>query len=55
SLNVIAEGVETQAQLDFLTQNHCDQIQGYIFSSPLPAEQFERMLTEGKYFVGIGK
>ncbi len=55
SLNVIAEGVETQAQLDFLTQNHCDQIQGYIFSSAIPAEQFERMLIEGKSFVGIGK
>jgi diguanylate cyclase len=54
SLNVIAEGVETQAQLDFLTQNHCDQMQGYIFSPPVPAEQFEQMLAEGKYFVGIG-
>lgn len=55
SLNVVAEGVETQAQLDFLTQNHCDQMQGYIFSPAIPAEQFERMLAEGKYFVGIGK
>jgi diguanylate cyclase len=54
SLNVIAEGVETQAQLDFLMQNHCDQMQGYIFSPAIPAEQFEKMLTEGKYFVGIG-
>lgn len=38
SLKVIAEGVETQAQLDFLKQHHCDQVQGFFFSQPLAEE-----------------
>lgn len=40
-LAVIAEGVETQAQRDFLLENGCSTYQGYLFSRPLPAEQFE--------------
>jgi diguanylate cyclase (GGDEF)-like protein len=43
-LTVIAEGVETQAQLDFLRAHQCDQIQGYYFSKPLSANEFPRML-----------
>jgi diguanylate cyclase (GGDEF)-like protein/PAS domain S-box-containing protein len=39
-LNVIAEGVETQDQRDFLEVNGCHAYQGYLFSPPLPAEQF---------------
>jgi EAL domain-containing protein (putative c-di-GMP-specific phosphodiesterase class I) len=38
SLRVIAEGVETEAQLAFLAEHGCDQIQGYYFSRPLSAD-----------------
>lgn len=46
-LNVIAEGVETQAQLEFLKQNGCMAYQGYLFSKPVPIDQFERLVTGG--------
>jgi len=41
---VVAEGVETQAQMDFLKANHCDEIQGYLLSPPVPALQFAELL-----------
>ena len=47
-LRVIAEGVETEAQLDYLRQHGCDEMQGYYFSRPLPPEQFEQLLRQGK-------
>jgi diguanylate cyclase (GGDEF)-like protein len=40
-LAVIAEGVETEAQRDFLASHSCDAFQGYLFSRPLPADQFD--------------
>jgi diguanylate cyclase (GGDEF)-like protein/PAS domain S-box-containing protein len=43
-LNVIAEGVETEAQLGFLRQNGCMAYQGYLFSKPVPVEEFEILL-----------
>ncbi len=47
-LAVIAEGVETAAQVAYLRRHHCDQIQGYYFSRPLPLFELELLLGEGK-------
>jgi EAL domain-containing protein (putative c-di-GMP-specific phosphodiesterase class I) len=45
SLVVIAEGVETVAQRDFLLQLGCIAFQGYMFSRPLPVAEFEALAT----------
>ena len=50
-LRVVAEGVETEEQLDYLRQHRCDEIQGYYFSRPLPTGGFEAMLREDKRLV----
>ncbi|MGZ8320032.1 MAG: EAL domain-containing protein [Telluria sp.] len=47
-LCVVAEGVETEAQLAYLRSHNCNEMQGYYFSRPLPADDFERMIREGK-------
>ena len=44
NMRVIAEGVETSAQLDWLRAMRCDEIQGYFLSRPLPTEQAENFL-----------
>jgi len=46
-LRVIAEGVETLEELEFLKAHHCDEAQGYYFSRPVPAEQFAKFLKTG--------
>ncbi|MBV4456876.1 EAL domain-containing protein [Pseudomonas sp. COR58] len=46
-LNVIAEGVETQRQLDFLKAHGCEEGQGYHFSKAVPADDFARLLAAG--------
>jgi EAL domain-containing protein (putative c-di-GMP-specific phosphodiesterase class I) len=46
-LRVIAEGVETQKELEFLQAQQCDEAQGYYFSRPVPAQQFAKLLETG--------
>lgn len=48
-MDVIAEGVETEAQYKFLRARHCDQIQGYFFSRAVPAEDFAAILEADKH------
>jgi EAL domain-containing protein (putative c-di-GMP-specific phosphodiesterase class I) len=45
-LGVVAEGVETQEQLNFLRALHCDLVQGNWFSKPLPAEDLAQLLVK---------
>jgi diguanylate cyclase (GGDEF)-like protein len=45
-MDVIAEGVETEAQLDFLRQNGCQAYQGYLFSKPIPLDEFEHKVMQ---------
>jgi diguanylate cyclase (GGDEF)-like protein/PAS domain S-box-containing protein len=45
-MSVIAEGVETEEQREYLARLGCHAYQGYLFSRPLPADDFERMLPE---------
>ncbi|NET32353.1 MAG: EAL domain-containing protein [Cyanothece sp. SIO1E1] len=44
NLTVVAEGVETEAQRDFLLRQGCDRFQGYLVSPPIPAEKFAQLL-----------
>jgi EAL domain-containing protein (putative c-di-GMP-specific phosphodiesterase class I) len=45
-LRVVAEGVETQAEYDFLKQNYCDEIQGFLISYPLSATEFKDFVNK---------
>ncbi|MFA9218408.1 MAG: EAL domain-containing protein [Sphingomonadaceae bacterium] len=47
-LRVIAEGVESEEQLDYLRRHGCDELQGYYFSPPISADAFTQLLDSGK-------
>lgn len=48
NLRVIAEGIETEAQLTYLRNHGCDEMQGFYFSRPVPAVEVEQLLREEK-------
>jgi EAL domain-containing protein (putative c-di-GMP-specific phosphodiesterase class I) len=55
-LTVTAEGVETPGQMDFLKKHGCDQFQGYLFSRPLPLNDFNDLLartTEARSLISV--
>jgi diguanylate cyclase len=47
NMRVVAEGIQTRDQLQFLKARHCPEGQGFYFAPPVPAEQLTGLLTEG--------
>jgi EAL domain-containing protein (putative c-di-GMP-specific phosphodiesterase class I) len=43
-MSIVAEGVETEEQLSFLTEQGCDAVQGYFIGKPLPIEQYDTLV-----------
>ena len=54
NLNVIAEGVETKEQKEFLLESGCEDIQGYLYGKPMPKEEMEVLLDEGLDLTTVG-
>jgi diguanylate cyclase (GGDEF)-like protein len=48
SLHVVAEGIETQAQAEFLLEKQCDEFQGFLYSKPIDSKAFDLLLKSGK-------
>jgi diguanylate cyclase (GGDEF)-like protein/PAS domain S-box-containing protein len=55
NLEVIAEGVESTAQKDFLVKNSCNHVQGYLYAKPMPADEMEELLNSGTNAIFKGK
>ena len=53
-LKVVAEGVETEAQLEFLAREGCDEMQGYLLSPPVPADKAAQLIASERAGVGAG-
>jgi EAL domain-containing protein (putative c-di-GMP-specific phosphodiesterase class I) len=53
-LKVIAEGVESEDQLAFLHKQKCDEIQGFLFSPPIPPEEIAKLLKAENREAGNG-
>ena len=45
---IVAEGIENKAQMEFLRRLGCDQLQGYLFSPPVSAEELDQMIRENR-------
>ena len=52
---MVAEGVEEADQLSILKELDCDEIQGYYFSKPIPAEEFEQLLKQSPLLMELNK
>ncbi|MBC7900808.1 MAG: EAL domain-containing protein, partial [Saprospiraceae bacterium] len=52
-LNVVAEGVETEEQLELLQTLKCDEWQGYLCSKPVPADMLKQLLVESGKAAGV--
>jgi EAL domain-containing protein (putative c-di-GMP-specific phosphodiesterase class I) len=48
NLRIVAEGIETRDQLELLWSLNCDEWQGFLFSRPAPAEQFNALVRDGR-------